>query len=101
MGPAKSPGIHKVHGAPVPSSSTRVSPGEVVVLPMGAVAAPVRVQHKAFSPGRAREHEILPVVPMVLFSLERPALKILMSLVNSVTNSRKMAIIDGKTMFLC
>ena len=68
---------------------------------MGAVAAPIRVQHKEFNPGRAREPEILPVVPMVLFTWERPALKILMSLVNSVTNSRKMAIIDGKTMFLC
>ena len=72
--------------------------GEVVVLPMGAVAAPIRVQHKAFNPGRAREHEILPVVPMVRFTWERPALK---SLVNSVANSRKMTIIDGKTMFLC
>ena len=61
----------------------------------------VRVQHKAFNPGRAREHEILPVVPMVLFTWERPALKMLMSLVNSVANSRKMTIIDGKTMFLC
>jgi len=36
-GPAKRPGIHKVHGAPVPSSGTRVSPGEVVVLPMGGI----------------------------------------------------------------
>ena len=87
--------------APVPSSDTRVSPGEVVVLQMGAVAAPIRIPHKAFNPGRAREHEILPVVPMVLFTWERPALKMLMSLVNSVANSRKMTIIDGKTMFLC
>ena len=63
----------------------------------------VRVQHKAFNPGRAREHEILPVVPMVRFTWpwERPALKTLMSLVNSVANSRKVTIIDGKTMFLC
>jgi len=45
-GPAKRPGIHKVHGAPVPSSGTRVSPGEVVVLPMGAVAAPVPIAER-------------------------------------------------------
>ena len=53
--------------APVPSSYTWISPGhgEVVpvVLPMGAVAAPIRVQYKAFNPGRAREHEILPLYP--------------------------------------
>ena len=42
-GPAERPGIHKVHGAPVRSSSTRVSPGEVVVVPMGAVAASVPI----------------------------------------------------------
>ena len=29
----------------------------------------VRVQHKAFNPGRAREHEILLVVPLVRFTL--------------------------------
>jgi len=46
----------------------------------------VLVQHKAFNPGRAREHEILPVVPMVRFTRERPALKTLMSLVNSVAD---------------
>ena len=61
----------------------------------------VRAQHKAFHPGLAREQEVLPVVPMVLFTWEQPALKRLMSLVNNVADSRKMTIIDGKAMFLC
>ena len=68
----------------------------------------VRVQHKAFNPGRAREHELESSRLYPWYYLpgpgnlnERPALKTLMSLVNSVANSRKVTIIDGKTMFLC
>ena len=68
------------------------------------------VQHKAFNPGRAREHELesswlypwyyLPGPgPGNLNERLGPALKTLMSLVNSVANSRNVTIIDGKTSF--
>ena len=68
----------------------------------------VRVQHKAFNPGRAREHKLESSRLYPWYYLpgpgnlnEQTALKTLMSLVNSVANSRKVTIIDGKTMFLC
>ena len=56
----------------------------------------VRVQHKAFNPGRAREHELESSRLYPWYYLpgpgnlsERPALKTLMSLVNSVGQFEK------------
>ena len=45
-GPAQRPGINEVHGAAVPSPGAGVSPGEVVVVAMGPVAAAVAIPER-------------------------------------------------------
>ena len=45
-GPAQRPRIHKVHGAAIAGSSSGVSPGEGVIIAMGAVAAAIAIAER-------------------------------------------------------
>ena len=99
-GPAERPGIHKVHGLPSPAPTLESALVKLWSYKWAPLQHPSVFRTKRSTPGGRVNTKSSPLYP--LYDLwELPALKMLMSLVNSVANSRKMTIIDGKTMFLC